>query len=387
MAAATASPVTAARSDVQAGLVSIVVPALNEAENLPLLAERIDAAMSGTPYELLIVDDQSTDDTAALCGRLAERFPLRLIVREHRQAGLSGAVLHGFSLARGDTFLVIDADLQHPPEKIPELLAALRGGADFALGSRYVPGGATRVEWGFFRRLNSRLATLIAQPFAHGVRDPMSGFFALPRAVFDRSERLAPTGYKIALELISKCHVTKLVEVPIEFGLRQHGQSKLTFREQLRYLNHASRLYDFHFPRLSPIAKFLIAVAMSWTVAGIVAWVLLKSGQAVPAVAATSYPLAIGTTALLHYSYIQRQREHIIRPKPWRDFWLIALGEWATCAAASLWISHYAGQTMHVGQQLLFAFGCATVMRYILRKELLQDIRGLRRDLRHWDLS
>jgi dolichol-phosphate mannosyltransferase len=129
--------------------ISIVVPALNEAPNLPPLAERVARALVGRSYELIVVDDNSRDDTPAVASRLAETFPLRLIVREQPKDGLSGAVLRGIAEARGEYLVVMDADLQHPPEKLPELLAPLESGeADFVLGSRYTPGGSTGETWG-----------------------------------------------------------------------------------------------------------------------------------------------------------------------------------------------------------------------------------------------
>src|SRR5438552_9977626 len=100
--------------------ICIIVPALNEAPNLTALAERIDAAMAGKSYELLIIDDNSPDNTRQVCAELATAYPLRLIVREHPTNGLSGAVLHGIAQSRGQRIVVMDADLQHPPEKIPE---------------------------------------------------------------------------------------------------------------------------------------------------------------------------------------------------------------------------------------------------------------------------
>src|SRR3954467_12141299 len=129
--------------------VSVIVPALNEAANLPALAQRVDAAMRGTSYELIVVDDGSTDGTPKVCAALAQRFPLELLVRPEPQAGLSGAVLDGFARAHGDVLVVMDADLQHPPERIPALLAALEEpGVDVALGSRYAAGGTTATRWG-----------------------------------------------------------------------------------------------------------------------------------------------------------------------------------------------------------------------------------------------
>src|SRR5437762_2625378 len=116
-------------------MVSIIVPTLNEAENLPLLVPRIARAMDGRQFEIIIVDDDSRDNTLAACAELSESYPLTLHVREHPKDGLSGAVLAGFGLARGDVLVVMDADLQHPPERLPALIEPLeRGEAEFVLG-------------------------------------------------------------------------------------------------------------------------------------------------------------------------------------------------------------------------------------------------------------
>src|SRR5205814_3299446 len=103
----------------------------------------------------------------AVVAEVAQRYPMRLIVRTDPKDGLSGAVLRGFAEARGEYLIVMDADLQHPPAKLPELLAPLeRNQADFVLGSRYVPGGSTAEKWGVYRKLNSGVSTLLARPFA-----------------------------------------------------------------------------------------------------------------------------------------------------------------------------------------------------------------------------
>jgi dolichol-phosphate mannosyltransferase len=117
--------------------VSIIVPTINEAENLPALLERISAAMAGASFEVLIVDDNSRDATPQVCAELGKKYPLKLLVRTHPANGLSGAVLFGMAAARGTFLCVMDADLQHPPERLPALLEPLRSGeADFVLGSR-----------------------------------------------------------------------------------------------------------------------------------------------------------------------------------------------------------------------------------------------------------
>lgn len=240
--------------------VSVIVPAFHEAPNLAPLARRLfhalhDAGMTG---ELIIVDDDSNDETAEVVTQLATRFPVQLIVRKGER-GLSSAVLRGFANARADRWVVMDADLQHPPEKIPELLTRLdQPPCDFVLASRYIPGADVEDRWPLHRRLISRLATLLARPIAP-LSDPMSGFFALRRETFARAEQLNPLGYKIALELYVKCRCRHPAEVPIRFAARHAGQSKLTLREQGRFLRHLVRLYRFRFP--GP-ARFALLLAL-----------------------------------------------------------------------------------------------------------------------------
>src|SRR4051794_2959194 len=125
--------------------ISILVPTLNEAANLPELLRRTDAALAGRAYEVIVIDDQSTDDTPAVVADLAARYPVRLHVRPTAYGGLSGAVLEGMRLARGRVFVVMDADLQHPPEKVPELVAAVEGARNrVAAGGGRLPARARR---------------------------------------------------------------------------------------------------------------------------------------------------------------------------------------------------------------------------------------------------
>jgi dolichol-phosphate mannosyltransferase len=230
---------------VESARISLIIPTLNEAENLPVLVPRIAQALAGRAYEIFIVDDNSRDATQAVCAELARPYPLTLIVRKQPADGLSGAVLEGMKRATGDVLVVMDADLQHPPEKLPELIAPLEADqADFVVGSRYVPGGSTAGQWGLARKINSQVATILARPFAGPTTDPMSGFFALKRSTYDAATRLTPLGYKIGLELMCKCRVSRVKEIPIHFALRQRGQSKLTLTQQFKYLEHLSRLYD-----------------------------------------------------------------------------------------------------------------------------------------------
>jgi dolichol-phosphate mannosyltransferase len=231
-----------------AGLVSIVVPTFQEAENLKALTIRIADVMSasGEPYEIIIVDDNSQDNSDEVIARLAEDgHPIKIITRVNER-DLSSAVIRGFREARGDFLVCMDADLSHPPEAIPRLLKCIKNGdANFALGSRYVPGASTDQSWSVFRWLNSKIATLLAKPFTR-VKDPMSGFFVLPRDVFKRAGKLNPVGYKIGLELIVKCSIN-ISEIPIHFADRVCGKSKLNFKEQLNYVRHLIRLAEFKY--------------------------------------------------------------------------------------------------------------------------------------------
>lgn len=227
--------------------VSIIVPTFREADNLQPLLTRTTNAMheAGLTHEIIIVDDDSRDGTEAICRELAGAgHPLRLIVRTSER-GLSSAVCLGFTEANGDVLVCLDADLSHPPESIPALVAALADPTtDFVIGSRYVPGGSTEQGWGLVRWLNSRIATLLARPFT-AARDPMAGFFALRRSTWASAAPLDPIGYKIGLELIVKCRCRHVVEIPIHFADRHAGKSKLSLKEQFNYLRHLARLARF----------------------------------------------------------------------------------------------------------------------------------------------
>jgi dolichol-phosphate mannosyltransferase len=224
--------------------VSIVVPTFREVEALPELIERVGALRSASSsiLELLIVDDDSRDGTEELIRSRPESW-VRLIVRKEDR-GLSQAVLEGLRQARGDVLVVMDADLSHPPEVIPQMQDTLARGAEFVVGSRYIEGGTTADSWGLFRFINSRIATYLARPLTD-ITDPMSGFFALPRRVFERIESPNPLGYKIGLELIVRCRCQDVREIPIHFANRKHGESKLTLHQQFLYVRHLGRLYRY----------------------------------------------------------------------------------------------------------------------------------------------
>ncbi len=227
--------------------VTLVVPVWREAENIQALAERIDGVLSpaGIKWSLLLVDDDSQDGSEAVVETLAQRLPVQIHVRREGPRDLSLSVMEGIWLSRTDHVVVMDADLSHPPERIPALLEALDDDCDIVVGSRYVAGGSLDPDWGRGRQWNSRIAVWLARPLTT-CSDPMAGFFAIDRRRLSDLTGLRPIGYKIALELIVRGRL-RVREVPIAFADRQAGESKLTWRQQLNYLRHLRRLYQHRF--------------------------------------------------------------------------------------------------------------------------------------------
>ncbi len=250
----------AARGQTAAGIpgsITVVVPTYREAENLPHLIDQVASVREahGLAIDLLIVDDNSRDGSVEIVASRPEPW-VEILVRT-ADRGLSAAVLDGMRRARGEVLVCMDADLSHPPDALPRMLAKLEAGADFVIGSRYVDGGSTADDWGFLRWLNSRVATLLARPLTT-VADPMAGFFALRRSTFEQGHELAPVGYKIGLELMVKCRCERVVEVPIQFEDRRFGESKLTLAQQLLYLRHLRRLYIFKYGAWTQLTQFLL---------------------------------------------------------------------------------------------------------------------------------
>ncbi len=237
--------------------VSIIVPTYNERENLNELFERVSKSLEGYDYEIVIVDDDSPDRTWERAEEFSGRYPVK-VIRRTREKGLSSAVIRGFKEASGDVLVVMDADLQHPPEKIPELLKAIEEGADIAIGSRYVKGGGVK-NWYWYRRLISKGAILVgrvALPKIRDVKDPVSGFFAIRRSVIE-DVNLNPVGFKILMEILIKGKYERVVEVPFIFGLRKAGESKLSGKTVFNYLEHVIRLMKWE-GELDRIIKFSI---------------------------------------------------------------------------------------------------------------------------------
>lgn len=226
---------------------TIVIPTFNERDNIVALLLRLAAVLPPGESEIVFVDD-STDDTPDVIRAAAGACPVPVTVhhRDVPTGGLGGAVVEGMRLAHGAWIVVMDADLQHPPEIVPELIAAgERDGADLVVGTRYAGGGGRDGLAGRYRRLVSAASTLatklVFRTSLLQVSDPMSGLFAVRARSLEVGD-LQPHGYKILLELLVRNRPGRIVEVPYTFQDRHAGESKSTVAEGLRFLRHLALL-------------------------------------------------------------------------------------------------------------------------------------------------
>jgi dolichol-phosphate mannosyltransferase len=214
---------------------SLVIPTYNERDRLPDLVKAVFGAYQAGAVDgtLIIVDDNSPDGTGKVADDLATRYPISVVHRAGK-LGLGSAVIEGFNASDAQVVGVIDADLSHPPALVPRMLhAMLESGADFVIGSRYIPGGGTG-DWPLSRELMSRFACLLARGLTP-VRDVTSGFF-LVRRDLARGVTISAGGFKICLELLIRSAPTLVIEVPYVFQTRTAGQSKMNMKEALGYL-------------------------------------------------------------------------------------------------------------------------------------------------------
>lgn len=219
-------------------MLSLVIPTYNEAESLPILLPRIAQALHDVPHEVIIVDDDSPDGTWRKAEELSRTYPRLTVLHREGERGLSSAVIAGFRAARGEVLAVMDADGQHDAELLSTLYETVRARRGIAVASRYIPGGGTG-QWNRRRTLLSRTGTAVVTVLCRlHVHDPMSGFFAIDRSLF---ERIAPSlphlrGFKILFDLLMRLPAgTPVTEVPYTFAPRLQGRSKLSLNVQWEF--------------------------------------------------------------------------------------------------------------------------------------------------------
>lgn len=306
-------------------LVGVVVPTYNECDNIEVLLARLAPAVRGMACEVVFVDD-STDDTPQVITRLAETspVPVRLVHRMpgERIGGLGGAVLTGLHTTRAAWVVVMDADLQHPPELVPDLLqAAVAHDADVVVASRYVGAGSAAGLANRRRRTVSRAAAALARMLfprrLGGCSDPMSGFF-LVRTEALPLDRLRPHGFKILLEILARTARARVAEVPFTFDRRLAGESKADLQQGLAYVRQLLRLRTGGMP--ARLAGFL-AVGLTGVLPNLATMAVLGhlGSHYLPAAAAATL-VAATSNFLLTDALVFRGRSDRSKRERWAGY-------------------------------------------------------------------
>lgn len=220
-----------------AGQIAVIVPTYNERENIAVLYQRVSACLVGIPFEFIVVDDSSPDGTAEVAHGLARRFDNVRCLRRIGRRGLASAVIEGILASSAPYAAVVDADLQHDETILPEMLRRLQSGAAIVVGTRYGADGSIGDGLSPLRSGGSRAATWLAGMVAGvAVSDPLSGFFAVRRDVFDSvAARLSPDGFKVLFDLLvtagrqasRRGQRLRVDEVAYVFRARHSGDSKM----------------------------------------------------------------------------------------------------------------------------------------------------------------
>ncbi len=259
-------------------LLSVIIPTLNERDNIEPLLKLLVAALPFDAWEVIFVDDDSRDGTADHVRAIARRDTRVRCLQRIGRRGLGTACIEGVLSSAAPYVAVMDADLQHDERLLPQMLATLdSGAAELVIGSRYVAGGGVG-EWGRGRARISRLATRLAGIVCHAdVADPMSGFFMCRREVFERAlRRMSGQGFKVLLDLLASLpDPVRVVELPYVFRRRQYGESKL---DLLVVWEYGMLLADKLVGRVVPVRFLLFALigGLGLVVNLAVLWVCLR---------------------------------------------------------------------------------------------------------------
>ncbi|KTE04729.1 glycosyltransferase [Sphingopyxis sp. H115] len=354
--------------------VAVVVPTLNEAANVEKLIAKLSLVLAGRGWEVVFVDDNSPDGTSELVRRIGRSARHVRIVQRVGRRGLSSAVVEGILATAAPIVAVMDGDLQHSEDALPRLIDAIAdGGADIAVGTRYVAGGGIG-DWDKGRARMSRLATRAGQlALGTDVSDPMSGFFAVRRDIFERAmPRLSAIGFKILLDILASSPAPlKVTEVPYTFRTREAGESKIGARVIAEY---AELIADKTIGRFVPVRllKFLMVGGLGVFVHLAVLRTVLGTGSAFVTAQTAAVMTAIAFNFFLNNSFTYADR----KLKGWRlagglaSFYAISalgavanigIGTWMSGQDERWWVAGVAGVV--VGAIWNFAMSSALTWR------------------------
>ncbi len=244
---------------------TIVIPTYNEAENIKILVERLVDVLETNginDFEVLVVDDNSPDETCSIVKQISRKDQRIKCILRVDEKGLASAVVEGFRHAKGSYIVVMDADLQHPPEIVPKLVRFLEEkGADVAVASRYVKGGGV-AGWSRIRLLMSRLGTIGVKLLVDETcktTDPLAGFFAVRKDKLN-IDKIRPRGFKILIEILVRHPNLRVIDVPYLFQRRYAGHSKLGADVILDFLKQAWRFYSSFRANISGLLGVIIYI-------------------------------------------------------------------------------------------------------------------------------
>ena len=285
-------------------LLTVVVPTRNEAENVTGLVRGLREGLAGVEFRVVFVDD-STDGTPGVIRGLAEEDGrVTLVHREgaDREGGLSTAVTTGIELfsPESEFTCVMDADGQHPPEKVREMLEVARAGdADVVVASRYARGGSYEGLSGWTRRavsLGSKGLARVVFKEARKTSDPMTGFFLVRNEAISGIQ-FRPTGFKVLLEILVCAPELRVAEVPFGFRARTAGVSKASLRQGLEYLTHILSFFWF-VPSAGRFWKFAMVGASGVVVNSLV---LITLAEVFDAHKVIAWMFAVGLSILSNF--------------------------------------------------------------------------------------
>ncbi len=345
---------------------SIIVPTFNERENIGRLVDLLEACLVGVRWELIVVDDDSPDNTADLVRGLARvNAHIRCVQRIGRR-GLSSACLEGMLASSAPFLAVMDGDLQHDERLLPEMLRQLKEGSyDLVIGSRYMAGGSIG-QWDEMRAKTSRWATSMSRPWVpEGLTDPMSGFFALRRDTFDLLvRRTSGLGFKLLLDLFaSSPRLLRFKELPFEFRTRQAGESKVDGQVVWEYL---MLLLDKSIGRYVPVRLVAFAlVGGSGVVVHFAVLLLFYRGLSLPFAWGQGLATVLAMTSNFALNNLITYRDRRLTGWHWLRGWLSFALVCGLGAIGNVGVASYLfGQDLHWGLSAMAGIVVGTVWNY-----------------------
>jgi dolichol-phosphate mannosyltransferase len=239
---------------------TIIIPTYNERENITILIETIENTLKDIKHQIIVIDDNSPDGTADVVEALITRYCNISVIRRPTKLGLASAILAGIEVSKGDVIVVMDADLQHPPELVLKMFEAIKV-QDIVIASRYIMGG--KIEgWSALRRVASRGAIKLAHlllPQTRRVKDPVSGYFMFKRKILSDLQ-FEGVGYKFLTEMLVRCPEARVIEIPYTFRPRKAGKSKLDVKDYYRYAILCLKLAGYRPAKFALVGASGIAV-------------------------------------------------------------------------------------------------------------------------------